>query len=58
MEIYPDLSFESYDRLFPNQDCMPEGGFGNLVALPLQYQARQLGNSQFVDQELLPYTDQ
>ena len=58
MEIYPDLSFESYDRLFPNQDIMPEGGFGNLIALPLQYQARQLGNSQFVDQALRPYADQ
>jgi len=58
MEIYPDLSFESYDRLFPNQDFMPEGGFGNLIALPLQYQARQQANSQFVDRELLPYTDQ
>jgi len=58
MEIYPDLSFESYDRLFPNQDIMPEGGFGNLIALPLQYQARQQGNSQFVDQELRPYTNQ
>lgn len=58
MEIYPDLSFESYDRLFPNQDIMPEGGFGNLIALPLQYQARQLGNSQFVDHALHPYADQ
>jgi len=58
MEIYPNLSFESYDRLFPNQDFMPEGGFGNLIALPLQYQARQVGNSQFVDQALCPYEDQ
>jgi len=47
MEIHPSLSFDSYDRLFPNQDLMPEGGFGNLIALPLQYQARQQGNSQF-----------
>ena len=58
MEIYPDLSFDSYDRLFPNQDIMPEGGFGNLIALPLQHQARQQGNSLFVDLDLLPYTDQ
>lgn len=58
MEIHPDLSFESYDRLFPNQDMMPEGGFGNLIALPLQYQARQQGNSQFVDINLNPYHDQ
>jgi len=58
MEIYPNLSFESYDRLFPNQDLMPEGGFGNLIALPLQYQARKKGNSQFVDSNLVPYPDQ
>nr|VFK54534.1 MAG: hypothetical protein BECKTUN1418F_GA0071002_10452 [Candidatus Kentron sp. TUN]VFK57092.1 MAG: hypothetical protein BECKTUN1418E_GA0071001_10442 [Candidatus Kentron sp. TUN] len=58
MEIYPDLSFDSYDRLFPNQDVMPEGGFGNLIALPLQYHARRQGNSQFVDANLSPYPDQ
>ncbi len=58
MEIYSNLSFESYDRLFPNQDVMPEGGFGNLVALPLQKQVRQHGNSQFVDQALQPFADQ
>jgi len=58
MEIHPRLSFESYDRLLPNQDLMPEGGFGNLIALPLQYQARQQGNSQFVDINLAPYSDQ
>ncbi len=58
MEIHPNLSFESYDRLFPNQDIMPEGGFGNLIALPLQYQSRQQGNSQFVNLKLIPYSDQ
>ncbi|MBR9910813.1 MAG: DEAD/DEAH box helicase family protein [Gammaproteobacteria bacterium] len=58
MDIHPGISFESYDRLFPNQDIMPEGGFGNLIALPLQHQARQLGNSQFVDTSLTPYPDQ
>ncbi len=58
MEIYPSLSFDSYDRLFPNQDLMPKGGFGNLIALPLQYQARQHGNSLFVDIDLSPYLDQ
>jgi len=58
MEIHPDLSFDSYDRLFPNQDLMPDGGFGNLIALPLQYQARQWGNSLFVDINLKPYHDQ
>jgi len=58
MEIYPNLTFESYDRLFPNQDLMPEGGFGNLIALPLQYQPRQQGNSVFVDRNLQPVKDQ
>ncbi|MDO4546148.1 MAG: hypothetical protein Q4C25_08320 [Bacillota bacterium] len=36
MESRGDISFDSYDRFFPNQDRMPEGGFGNLIALPLQ----------------------
>ena len=58
MEIHPNLSFESYDRLFPSQDLMPEGGFGNLIALPLQFQARQQGGSIFVDNSLSPYEDQ
>lgn len=58
MEINPNLSFESYDRIFPNQDLIPEGGFGNLIALPLQYQARQQGYSQFVDINLTHYSDQ
>lgn len=30
-----DLKFQSYDRLFPNQDTLPKGGLGNLIALPL-----------------------
>lgn len=58
MEIHPGLSFESYDRLFPNQDRIPEGGFGNLIALPLQHSPRQSGNSVFVDMDLVPYQDQ
>lgn len=52
------MSFKSYDRFFPNQDFMPDGGFGNLVALPLQGQARRKGNSVFVDDEFIPHTDQ
>jgi superfamily II DNA or RNA helicase len=52
------LSMESYDRLFPNQDTMPRGGFGNLIALPLQYEPRQEGNSVFVDERFQAYTDQ
>jgi len=52
------LRLESYDRLFPNQDTMPKGGFGNLIALPLQKWPRERGCSVFVDAELRPYPDQ
>lgn len=52
------MSFNSYDRFFPNQDYLPEGGFGNLVALPLQGQARRKENSVFVDNDFLVYKDQ
>ena len=52
------MAFESYDRFFPNQDRMPEGGFGNLVALPLQGKARKDLNSVFVDDEFFAYRDQ
>ena len=52
------LKLESYDRLFPNQDTMPKGGFGNLIALPLQKWPREYGFSVFVDAELRPCPDQ
>ena len=52
------LSFKSYDRFFPNQDTLPEGGLGNLVALPLQGMARRKGNSVFVDEDFNAYADQ
>ena len=52
------LKLASYDRLFPNQDTMPKGGFGNLVALPLQKIPRENGCSVFVDMELRPFDDQ
>jgi hypothetical protein len=58
MERCPDLGFESYDRFFPSQDTMPIGGFGNLIAWPLQYGARQKGNTVFVDDDLRPHDDQ
>lgn len=58
MERRPEIGFASYDRLFPNQDTMPLGGFGNLIALPLQYNARKVGNSVFIDAEMRPYDDQ
>ena len=52
------IGFKSYDRFFPNQDTMPEGGLGNLVALPLQGNARKHGNSVFVNEDFEPYPDQ
>ena len=58
MKRDPDLGFESYDRLFPSQDTMPGGGFGNLIALPLQHGPRQQGNSVFLDENLESYPDQ
>ena len=53
-----EISFKSYDRLFPNQDTMPKGGFGNLIALPLQKIVRDKDNSVFIDENLKPYPDQ
>lgn len=58
MEEYAGLTFDSYDRFFPNQDFMPSGGFGNLIALPLQYKSRQYGNSVFIDKNLVAFQDQ
>ena len=58
MEHRPEIGLESYDRLFPNQDTMPLGGFGNLIALPLQGEPRRHGNSVFVDAKWEPHTDQ
>ena len=52
------MTFKSYDRFFPNQDRLPEGGFGNLVALPLQGKARKEGNSVFVNENFIFYEDQ
>lgn len=52
------LALTSYDRLFPNQDTMPKGGFGNLIALPLQKMPREAGCSVFVDEDWRPYADQ
>lgn len=53
-----ELSFSSYDRLFPSQDFVPKGGFGNLIALPFQGQAQKNRNTLFVDEDLTPYPDQ
>jgi hypothetical protein len=58
MERYPELNFDCYDRMIPSQDTLPDGGFGNLIALPLQGRAGKKGNSLFVDAELVSYPDQ
>jgi superfamily II DNA or RNA helicase/very-short-patch-repair endonuclease len=58
MENRPEIGLKSYDRLFPNQDTLPKGGFGNLIALPLQKEPRQRGNSVFLDEQFTPHADQ
>ena len=58
MEKRHEIKFKSYDRLFPNQDVMPKGGLGNLIAAPLQMMARKNDNSVFVDEQFSPYQDQ
>ena len=58
MECRPEVGLDSYDRLFPSQDTLPVGGFGNLIALPLQKRFRELGNSVFLDERFVPHSDQ
>jgi hypothetical protein len=58
MERRPELGLDSYDRFFPNQDTLPQGGFGNLIALPLQKKPRENGNTEFLDGNFVPYADQ
>jgi len=58
MERSGSIKLDSYDRMFPNQDTLPKGGFGNLIALPLQGQARRRGNSSFIDEQFRMYPDQ
>ncbi len=58
MDRRPDIGLDSYDRFFPNQDTLPPGGFGNLIALPLQKRPRESGNGLFLDERMTPYPDQ
>ena len=58
MSCRHELDMKSYDRLFPNQDTLPKGGFGNLIALPLQKDALNKGNSAFINDNNMPYEDQ
>ena len=52
------LELDSYDRLFPNQDTMPKGGFGNLIALPFQGKSSKMGNTIFVNKNFEPIKNQ
>ena len=52
------LNLNSYDRILPNQDTMPKGGFGNLIALPFQGNSSKGGNTVFVDKYFEPQKDQ
>ena len=58
MQESMQLSFDSFDRMFPNQDVLPKGGFGNLIALPFQGEAYHQGRTVFVDEHFQPYEDQ
>jgi hypothetical protein len=58
MEQRPEIGFDSYDRFFPSQDTMPQGGLGNLIALPLQKKPREKGNTLFIDKNFNPHEDQ
>lgn len=58
LKLRPEIGLESFDRMFPNQDAMPKGGFGNLIALPLQKKAREAGNTLFIDESGQAYPDQ
>lgn len=52
------ITFEAFDRMLPAQSTIPEGGFGNLIALPFQGKAQRKGNSVFVDEQFEPFPDQ
>ena len=58
LEEHPEVGLESYDRIIPCQDTLPRGGFGSLVALPLQAEARRADRSVFVNDDWVPYADQ
>jgi superfamily II DNA or RNA helicase len=59
MTVRAELDLASYDRLFPTQDFMPSGSFGNLIALPLQGECRKRGTTVFLDPGTMePFPDQ
>jgi len=58
MDARPGIGLDSYDRLFPHQDTLPQGGFGNLIALPLQKSSRERGDTVFLNDGFQPHPDQ
>lgn len=58
MEIRDTLSIKSFDRMFPNQDFLPKGGYGNLIALPFQNEPLKYGNTLFVDRNFIQIKNQ
>ena len=57
MEI-SNISISSFDRMFPNQDTLPKGGYGNLIALPFQNEPSKYGNTLFVDRNFIKIDNQ
>lgn len=58
MEIRDNLKIDSFDRMFPNQDYLPKGGYGNLIALPFQTEPAKYGNTIFIDRNFIPIKGQ
>lgn len=58
MEIRDNLKIDSFDRMFPNQDFLPKGGYGNLIALPFQTEPAKYGNTIFIDRNFIPIKKQ
>ena len=56
--FHQGMKLSTYDRFFPNQDTCPKGGFGNLIALPLQQEPRKSGHTLFLDENFEPVFDQ
>ena len=57
MEI-SNISISSFDRMFPNQDTLPKGGYGNLIALPFQNEPSRYGNTLFIDRNFIQIKNQ
>lgn len=58
METRDDFKISSFDRMFPSQDFMPNGGYGNLIVLPFQKEPAGYGNTLFVNKYFIPYKSQ